>query len=59
MGDWIGQSADIYAVHLWLRWFGLDLSCDRLDRRFVLSLSVDHHQTMMEIARDKLATYAE
>lgn len=32
-------------------------SCDRLG--FVLSLSVDRHPTMMEIARDKLATYVE
>lgn len=57
MGGRIGQSADIYPVCLWLRWFGRDLSCDRLG--FVLSLSVDHQPTLMEIARDKLATYVE
>lgn len=57
MGGWVGQSADIYPVCLWLRWFGRDLSCDRLG--FVVSLSVDHHPTMMEIAGDKLATHVE
>lgn len=56
-GGGIGQSADIYPVCLWLRWFAVCVSCDRLG--FVLSLSADHHQTMMGIARDKLATYVE
>lgn len=53
MGGWVGQSADIYPVCLWLRWSGQDRPS------FVLFFSVDLHPAMMEIARDKLATYVE
>lgn len=41
MGGWIGESVDVYLVHLWLPWFGW-LVTNRL--RLVLSPLMNHHQ---------------
>ena len=38
---------------------GLVGTCHVTASAFVISPSVDHHPTMMEIARDNLATYVE
>ena len=54
----IGQRGDTYPPCLRQPWSAAAL-VSATARGFVLSLSLDHHPTMMEIAGDKLATSVE